>query len=169
MDTNTQARINAVAGDLQLSIAEAKRLAEGAKKLTDRLILSQRQLNELTSDIEQDELAEKLAKAEAAEVERFKLKQAQGDPNVPLMERLFPKSQPVPMPTYPTSPTVTVTRTNPAQSAAPARPKNLTNEARALIQTGHSYERAVRKLQEKYPNHPADHVRRAVGRARDGR
>lgn len=171
METNTQNRLTNLADDLQKVIA-------GAKELTDRAIMAQRRVNELNTDIKAAELKEKLEAAEAAEVER--VKQAMGnrpqitvDPNMPLMDRLFPKTQPVPMPAYEMPGRMPIGTTNPVSPTvvvnAPAKPKNLTNEARALIQTGHSYERAVSKLQAKYPGHPADNVRRAVGRARDGR
>lgn len=79
---------------------------------------------------------------------------------------------PAPMPSYPAGPTVinvpADTRLNVASPAA-QKAANLTDEARKLINTGASYDRAIAILTAKYPTREREHIRRAVGRANGGR
>lgn len=49
------------------------------------------------------------------------------------------------------------------------RAANLTEEARKLLHTGHSYEGAIRKLEVLHPTREREHIRRAVGRANGGK
>ena len=74
--------------------------------------------------------------------------------------------QPVPMPSYPVTPPQT--RLNVANERA-QKAANLTDEARKLINTGASYDRAIAILMAKYPLREREHIRRAVGRANGGR
>jgi|SRR5579859_781565 len=80
-------------------------------------------------------------------------------------------TQPVPMPTYPAQPNVINVpsgRLNVANEKA-QKAANLTDEARKLINTGASYDRAIAILMAKYPLREREHIRRAVGRANGGR
>lgn len=58
-----------------------------------------------------------------------------------------------------------------ANVPAPAvgKPVNLTEEARKLLHTGHSYEGAIKKLVAQNPSRDREHIRRAVGRANGGK
>lgn len=78
---------------------------------------------------------------------------------------------PAPMPSYPAGQVINVpggTRLNVASPAA-QKAANLTDEARKLINTGASYDRAIAVLTAKYPTREREHIRRAVGRANGGR
>lgn len=59
--------------------------------------------------------------------------------------------------------------TSPVPAAKAAGKVNLTDKARQLINTGHSYQGAINKLVADHPDRDREHIRRAVGRANGGK
>lgn len=83
------------------------------------------------------------------------------------------KDQPAPTVTMQWGSTANPERTqvvSPAPVAKTAgKAVNLTDKARQLINTGHSYQGAINKLVADHPDRDREHIRRAVGRANGGK